>query len=526
MKPDGLLKRALLSFMLPCLVFVPRVLVVYIGNSSEIPVRDLFTTLTSWALIVLVVFIALWPVYRDTEFAGIASSVVLFGLMNAVAFMKIFGSDKKGRHLGFTAVAMVIFLCLAALWRMSRITDINKGRLMHIGLQVLGCIALTHVVFALLPKATSKNELQFALEDGQPLPAPVRTGPNIIYIIPDTLARADVLQHHYGLEMREFYRYFRENGFLIPERSCSNYPVTAFSLASSLNMDYIVQINPAFSGGDLDSMKGRRVTVKGGGSLHGLVVRNRLAELMACSGYKVINVYGGIGFTARFDSTTHTAGMNDNDLGSAVVSQTILAHVFDKWPGLSPYLSAKRNTIRTAFSETRRIATSEQSPYFLICHVWGAHPPFMFAADGSDFNPTLISENSVEGYRAQSAYVLKELVQTSQAIIRQGDPNTIIIIQGDHGGIMANGDLPYDAPDTGLRLDNFCAIRLPKGESPPLDLFPEDLSPVQIFPILLNHYNGAQISVPTTRRYWPVLCEDKFFFKEISANSAAITPGP
>jgi hypothetical protein len=63
--------------------------------------------------------------------------------------------------------------------------------------------------------------------------------PDVYYIILDGYGRQDVLQREYGFDNTEFIHALRARGFYVADCSESNYAHTLYSLASSLNYDYL-----------------------------------------------------------------------------------------------------------------------------------------------------------------------------------------------------------------------------------------------------------------------------------------------
>ncbi len=64
--------------------------------------------------------------------------------------------------------------------------------------------------------------------------------PDIYYIILDGYGRGDVLKSVYGFDNEKFYNELENRGFFIARKSNANYAqTTLFSLASSLNMEYL-----------------------------------------------------------------------------------------------------------------------------------------------------------------------------------------------------------------------------------------------------------------------------------------------
>src|SRR3990167_8656172 len=62
---------------------------------------------------------------------------------------------------------------------------------------------------------------------------------DIYYIIFDRYAANSTLQEFYGYDNSNFTNYLKDKGFYVASKASANYPITAPSLASSLNMRYI-----------------------------------------------------------------------------------------------------------------------------------------------------------------------------------------------------------------------------------------------------------------------------------------------
>ena len=69
--------------------------------------------------------------------------------------------------------------------------------------------------------------------------------PDIYYLILDGYANSSTLKEVYGYDNQGFEDYLEEKGFKVASESRSNYAITALSLASSLNMEYINYLSEA-----------------------------------------------------------------------------------------------------------------------------------------------------------------------------------------------------------------------------------------------------------------------------------------
>jgi hypothetical protein len=75
-----------------------------------------------------------------------------------------------------------------------------------------------------------------------------------------------------------------------------------------------------------------------------------------------------------------------------------------------------------------------EGPQFVFAHILQPHPPFVFAADGSELSGG-IDFNQREydaGYIGQLQYINTRLVAVLTQVVTQ-DPGSIVIVTGDHG---------------------------------------------------------------------------------------------
>jgi len=72
----------------------------------------------------------------------------------------------------------------------------------------------------------------------------ISTKPDIYYIVLDGYGREDTLRQLFDIDNSEFISYLRGKGFIVPEQSLANYPKTALSVASTLNLDYVQNLIP------------------------------------------------------------------------------------------------------------------------------------------------------------------------------------------------------------------------------------------------------------------------------------------
>jgi hypothetical protein len=369
---------------------------------------------------------------------------------------------------------------------------------------VLLAFTLTNVVKGL---STTARPRSFAAADAmieqnlaQPL-QPSTTPPDIYYIILDGYGRSDILQEYFGVQDEEFQNFLRDQGFYVATNSHSNYGQTYFSLASSLNLNYLEPIQQA-------------VGLKGNSRkpLRYLIENNSVARLLRAAGYRYVllaSTYSGTLYSPLADlCRCETYGMTEFE--RTLLDKTMLG----LWLPRSLHYDAHRRKINGMFAELARLPELD-SPKFVFAHFLVPHPPFVFAADGSAINyerPFGLLDGShyrgsreeyVAGYRGQVTYLNRELQKVVAAILANSATPPIIILQGDHGpGSMLRWSNPAQT-NMAERFSILNAYYLPgylpgDGKAALYDT----ITPVNTFRTIFNQYFGTN---------WERL-EDKSFF--------------
>ncbi len=296
----------------------------------------------------------------------------------------------------------------------------------------------------------------------------IESPPDIYYIILDGYGRSDVLKEMYDFDNSEFVGALEEIGFYVADCSQSNYPKTVLSLTSTLNLNYIPDLNQKFTPDEIELLY-----------LFELLENNALSNILDAAGYTIVSFASGFPWAEMKSSDIYIspeAGpINEFEI---IYLQTTFARFFDDL-GLVDFedLSAERFRERTrlvfnSFEEISKIS----EPTFTFVHLIAPHAPFGFDAEGNAISPKNV--NSEEGYVNQATYAGDEILKNVQVIIKNSKRPPIIIVQGDHG--------PWTArPDWHLGILN--AYYLPGKE----ELLYPKITPVNTFRLVLNEYFGA-----------------------------------
>lgn len=332
--------------------------------------------------------------------------------------------------------------------------------------------------------------------------------PDIYFIVLDAYAREDTLQAMYGYDNREFVASLEDLGFYVAECSQSNYPETFFSLLSALNMEYVQS-----------SLKLSEITSEE--KLASILLNNNLREFLEEQGYNIVAFESGA-YWSEFKEADYYLSyeeFSDRWLGDwaavnvitdfeILLLETTLVRViedFDIFDSQFKVTEAryqkKRMIIRYSLDQLKYVHNIP-GPKFVFAHVLSPHRPFIFGPNGEELIPSDEPRDDLayaKGYTNQVTFVNSKILPALESIIHESKTPPIIIVEGDHGPSTTYGTSPE------FRATNLNAYYLPgDGEK---HLYP-DISPINSFRIVLNHYFNANLELLEDVHYDSLFSED------------------
>jgi hypothetical protein len=350
---------------------------------------------------------------------------------------------------------------------------------------------------AQVPTQASNNVSRLA-----PVPVSLpsgRTKPDVYYIILDTYSRQDVIQKETGLDIAPFLDALKQRGFFVGDHSFSNYDFTRVSLASSLNMDYLPNLDPRFIPDTADNA-----------ILDPYILHSRVRNTFESMGYKTVAFATGFSFTEMKDAAEYLAPGTPSLLNPEIqpfeslwMKTTGLRALFDTHPAfLKPVLSYlgfphAAHVERELFllKELPEVAQTP-GPKFVFAHVLIPHVPLVFRADGSInkddryfremYDQPTGTQFMIDGYRNQVEYINRRLIEIVDGILKNSTEPPVIILQGDHGLLYADHNPILNA------------YYFPE---PAKKALYSSISPVNTFRVLLGSYFGADLPPLPDRAY-------------------------
>jgi len=323
--------------------------------------------------------------------------------------------------------------------------------------------------------------------------------PDIYVIVLDAYARPDTLLTSFGLDDGSFLSELRGRGFDVAANSHSNYPVTAETLVTMLNMDYLDKI---------DQVKGIHTDdPSSDGSYRQAINDNAVFRTFRGYGYEIVSTGSGWEQLAIRQSDVYLDSGQLNTAESSMLQETGLISMVNL---LAPDWAADqaRGRMDGAFSEIQQVAeTASSKPRLVISHVLAPHAPFVYGPNGEHLKVASSNifqfdwlngghdQQTRDAYAGQVAYVNSKVLPVVDAIIRSSRRPSVVILMSDHGSRLNTAEgTTMMSPEAD---DNFFAALTPGHPG----LFGDSPTPVNHFRRLLNTYLGTSLPILADRSY-------------------------
>lgn len=467
------------------------VLALLSANTGQVEPATGLRPLLASILFSVIVFLLARLIFRKTHKAAFFSALflILFFTYGHV-YMAIEEKFPNAAPAGWLWILWLLLLTLAIIWTTRPTLNFESAAATFNAMTiVLLTLSITQLDFG----GASGSALRLGAEH-----APIHEGlvlpenpPDVYLFILDSYARSDLLKSAYGYDNSDFENALTERGFYIAGNSQSNYVRTELSLSSSLNMQYLQELDPAFT----PESTGRRVLWD---ALKHSAVRYNFESL----GYETVNFASGFAWLEIRDVDHFmspppiSSGMNEFE---GLFLRTTLARYIQEWGWVDPdYLMGVefRDRFTYLFDSVDEVASMPEAT-FAYMHVISPHPPFVFDPQGNPtYPPDFWNEKRQyppdmyqKGYMNQLPYLNQRMVEAVDAILANSETPPIIIIHSDHG--------PWLQPKD-KRLWNFTAVYMPGHND---TLYPT-VTPVNLFRLVFNNYFGGDYALLDDRSYF------------------------
>ena len=421
--------KPLFLFLLP-VFFVLHGFSEYYGFVS---MKDSLLLVLAYTAACLVLGCLFWLLYRNIEKAAL----ITFLLM---AWYFFFGSmhDFLKNHFQGTFITRYSFIVTASFLFFLVVIILLKKRkstfrelFTYLNLLLILLLASDLVLFA--AKITRKKEgLAFEQKKEFLLRCDSCKKPDIYFIILDEYAGNTELKELFNFDNSAFENELRNRGFHISGESTSNYNITHYSIASTLNMGYL-ELNPKAT--EQENYK----------YCAGLMNNNLAFNFLAAHGYHIYN-------KPFFDLPGQSSQHHDKFLPSnrkLITAQTFLSRIsrdiifniasgkFHFKPLLKKYMYDVLHKNENIIQLTREIAATQTSkPKFVYIHLMMPHFPYYFDSVGNSRSLDSLVKTQptdIAGYTGYLQYCNKRLLKLVDDLKTTSSEAPVIILLGDHG---------------------------------------------------------------------------------------------
>ena len=470
----------------------PIVFLVARNTTDDIGPWDVGWPLALALAVTAFVFAGLWIVFRDPHPAGfLTSGLVLlffsFGHVNDLRDPNHLHPSARRLFAGYLVLAIVLVLGTIQ-WR-RLFARITPG---------LNLIAAVLVLLNIVPIVAAAEPHPGGGEIGSDVQLTAPAHPrDVDLIIFARYADEITLRDRFGYDNTPFLSSLGDRGFDVVTGAVANYPKTAHSLASSLNMSFLDEL----------------VTEQGVDS------NNWQPIYQGLQNFQVARALERIGYTydhiGSWWSPTHDDPTADRNYvyGRGEFSQTLLDTTI--WPvmsgtvGISDLEDAnltQYNRVGFQFDALNEIA-ADPHPTFTFAHFTLPHPPYVFDAKGNYVTAEQWRAGPDEAYLDQLQYTNTAMLQMIDSLLAGPDEtDPIVVIQSDEGPHPARLEADEDAfewPDAtdaelGGKFRILDALYLP-GEGTDAQL--GSFTPVNTFRIVFDRYFGADLALLPDRSW-------------------------
>ena len=372
----------------------------------------------------------------------------------------------------------------------------------RIGLFVISATLLATMTGLIVLDLINAPEETLTVPATPELGAPVQT-PDVLLIVFDAYARADILGAEYGFDNRPFLQELEDLGFSVSESSNANYTMTHGSISSLLTMNYLESSSGYINNSDLDVFESM---------VSGL---NPTVELFQDAGYTYVH--------ASADNwVNYCSGVEDICLPGPLLDQTAFT-LLTKTP-IGPLLYPISGDPTTALDRVRIeqlrdwrafSATLGEQPRFVYMHLGLPHPPVFLDAEcrlrvepsfaGQRLNDLQMSDTEVETRKAAYVEQVKCANDTIRQFVDQLNGDEVVIITSDHGpdshGLPIGNQADWTPQRIFERMGTFTAMRVPEGCAATDD---PDLQLVNVFRGVFTCLYDTSELPPLESRYYGV----------------------
>ena len=495
----------------PFLITIFPALFLYTSNLGETKFRMAIASIMVILLISSLIVLIGGLISKNIIKSAILSSMLIFSFLSYQHFNPIFNliGLPDSVQILYTPISLIIWLILLLIfiYLVQKAKNLSSWNyfLNIIALILMANIAVTLISFILTRDSSDPEKISDSYQSQVNVQKTTTDKmPDIYYIILDGYGRADILNSKLHFDNSPFINFLKNKKFFVADSSSSNYSQTAFSLSSSLNINY------------LTTVQGKKTDDR---SLVGqLIADNTVVAKLNDLGYNTI------GFSANYEfAKVNNVKQNKTPAYWSEFNQVLLENSFlSDVPYIKHHLEILSLQVTSSFNNTNYIfehiddEALTNTPKFTFAHILAPHPPFILDKNGirsdldlskitvSDgdgfFSQTHLSQKDyIDGYTRQLEYINKKAQEVIENIISKTKRPVVIVVQGDHGSGSGTDFQNIQKTDLPERMSILNAYYFSDQKYD--KLYPE-ITPVNTFRVIFDQYFGADLPLLEDKNYF------------------------
>jgi hypothetical protein len=445
-------------------------------NIHEIALSDMWASLIFALLISVIVYGLTRLLIHDWHRAALVSFAALFSFFTYGQIYNLLKNVSIGNVYLFRHRTLLILygllLIVAVYWILRRLASPERWTYW---LNLLSIYLLIYPAFVISSNAIQQFLAYRSALSARAVQAQTTNSarPDIYYIILDAYGRGDVLKNDLGFDNSAFLDALQERGFYVADCSQSNYPVTEYSLASSLNYDYLEH---------------EYLNVDNEPERIALIKHSAFRSFLEGQGYRIVSAPTGWGMTEWKDANIYL----DFDRSYSALPEfekltmdtTLLRIVsdFNLFNINRITDNNHRSRVLSLLNHLKRLP-SEEGDLFVFAHFVIPHPPYRFGPNGEWLEGR--PDDFPTAYINQVIFINHEILQVIDTILAKSETPPVIIIQGDHG------PPPEISSSSAQKMPILNAYYLPGVDTE--KVLYSSISPVNSLRVVLNSYFGQNL---------------------------------
>ena len=482
----------------PFLFSLVPILFLFQHNIHELPLENIIEPLFFSLVIVFFIWLGLRFIIGNSKAGLLSSFIVLLFFIYANLHTLIISLDNEviqifARNSVLGSIFLFCFI-IGVIYLIKTKSTINKTF-------AANTMSIVIVAFLLINVATyyasSTVELTAYDADNIPVLIPnIEKKPNVYFILLDAHAGKQALDMDFNYDLTEFNNNLEKRGFVIPDKSYSNYPNTALSAPSIMNMIYLDFLTEDVGINSKDKSVPQY-----------MLKHNTVMKIFNKNGYRVTSFYGGAGAAGDIslvDEKLCKYRTNNADFRTSFVKTYLTTTIFNQ----ILIDEFQRDKLECFFSTILNFEEDEQRPEYVHGHIRLPHYPYVYNQNGEHVYD--IDSANKNAYLEQLIFADKKTLELVDSI-QNRSAESVIIIMSDHGFRQyINWEEP-EKEDFIRGFNTISAFYFP-GKT---NSIPSEVSAVNTFRIFFNTYFDTNYEILEDRHIW--YTEDKpYDFEDIS----------